>query len=131
MNDSYRRLPDAELAVMLALWDCGEEAPRAALDERLSGRGWSVNTVNTYLTRLCAKGFVRCRREGRANWYAPLVSREDYFRSESRSFRRTLCGGDAARFVAAVSDDLTPDEIAELEALVARLRRGKGGGGNG
>ena len=33
--DVIRRLPDAELAVMQALWDCEAPAPRADIEKRL------------------------------------------------------------------------------------------------
>lgn len=74
--DDKKRLPDAELAVMQAIWAVGGEVSRGDLDGALSSHGWSANTVNTYLTRLCEKGFLSSRREGRNNLYTPLVSFE-------------------------------------------------------
>ena len=71
-----KRLPDTELEVMKALWAAGDDVPRSALDTRLTPFGWAPNTVNTYLSRLADKGFVRVRRAGRENRYAPLVGRE-------------------------------------------------------
>lgn len=51
-----KRLPDTELEVMKALWTSGPGTPRAQLDQILAPFGWSPNTINTYLTRLVAKG---------------------------------------------------------------------------
>lgn len=62
--DDKKRLPDAELAVMQAIWAVGGEVSRGDLDGALASHGWSANTVNTYLTRLCEKGFLSSRREG-------------------------------------------------------------------
>ena len=73
--DDKKRLPDAELAVMQAIWAVGGEVSRGDLDGALASHGWSANTVNTYLTRLCEKGFLSSRREGRNNLYTPLVSK--------------------------------------------------------
>ena len=53
--DDKKRLPDAELAVMQAIWAVGGEVSRGDLDGALASHGWSANTVNTYLTRLCEK----------------------------------------------------------------------------
>ena len=48
--DDKKRLPDAELAVMQAIWAVGGEVSRGDLDGALASHGWSANTVNTYLT---------------------------------------------------------------------------------
>ena len=85
--DDKKRLPDAELAVMQAIWAVGGEVSRGDLDGALASHGWSANTVNTYLTRLCEKGFLSSRREGRNNLYTPLVSKDRYLEFESRSER--------------------------------------------
>ena len=36
MSAELKRLPDSELEVMLALWDCGGEASRSQIGEKLS-----------------------------------------------------------------------------------------------
>ena len=51
-----KRLPDTELEVMLAIWSAEGPVSRAWLEEKLSNKGWSRNTFNTYLTRLLEKG---------------------------------------------------------------------------
>jgi len=91
--DDKKRLPDAELAVMQAIWAVGGEVSRGDLDGALASHGWSANTVNTYLTRLCEKGFLSSRREGRNNLYTPLVSKDRYLEFESRSVLKRLYGG--------------------------------------
>ena len=72
--EEKKRLPDAELAVMQAVWAQSGEVGRADIEGALTSQGWSANTLNTYLTRLCEKGFLTSRREGRNNLYTPLVS---------------------------------------------------------
>ena len=99
--DDKKRLPDAELAVMQAIWAVGGEVSRGDLDGALASHGWSANTVNTYLTRLCEKGFLSSRREGRNNLYTPLVSKDKYLEFESRSVLKRLYGGSLGSFVAA------------------------------
>ena len=78
-----KRLPDTELEVMKALWAQEGGAARAELEHALRDKGWASNTINTYLARLCEKGFVSCEKRGKANWYAPLVSQADYLSFES------------------------------------------------
>ena len=121
-----KRLPDAELEVMKALWAAGDDVPRSALDARLAPFGWAPNTVNTYLSRLADKGFVRVRRAGRENRYAPLVGREEYLAFDSRAVLDRLYGS-PRNFVASLArEGLRQGELEELQALLDEL---KGGGG--
>ncbi len=122
-----KRLPDAELEVMKALWNSGPDTPRAALEQALSPFGWAGNTVNTYLARLVDRGFVSVRKTGRANLYTPLVSRDDYLAFDSRAVLRRLYDGSPTNFVAALAHGgLDPREADELRALLDRLSEGDG-----
>ena len=98
--DGRKRLPDAELSVMQAVWAHGGEVSRGDIEGALASHGWSVNTINTYLTRLCDKGYLSARREGRSNFYTPLVSQEKYREFDSRSVLQRLYGGSLGSFVA-------------------------------
>lgn len=120
-----RRLPDTELEVMKALWASGPDTPRAALEERLAPFGWAANTVNTYLTRLTAKGFVATRKAGRGNLYTPLIGREEYLAFDSREALSRLYGT-PRNFVAALArEGLDRREVAELRALLDELEEGR------
>ena len=112
--DDKKRLPDAELAVMQAIWAVGGEVS-----------GGSANTGNTYLTRLCEKGFLSSRREGRNNLYTPLVSKDRYLEFESRSVLKRLYGGSLGSFVAALNAEqpLEQSEIDELRQFLDDMSR--------
>lgn len=119
-----RRLPDAELEVMKALWRTGPDTPRAALEAELTPFGWAANTVNTYLSRLADKGFVAVRRAGKSNLYTPLVSREEYQTFDSRTVVSRLYGT-PRNFVAALArEGLQQGELEELQALLEELKGG-------
>ena len=123
--DGRKRLPDAELSVMQAVWAHGGEVSRGDIEGALASHSWSVNTINTYLTRLADKGFLSARRLGRSNRYTPLVSREDYLSFDSRSVLSRLYGSSPRNFVAALArDGLAPGEVDELRALLDELERG-------
>jgi predicted transcriptional regulator len=118
------RISDAEHAVMEVLWD---EAPLAASDvaERVDpGRGWSVRTVKTLLSRLLAKGALVHEEEGRRYLYRPAIAREDFVATESRKLLDRMFGGRVTPLVAhlAERDSLTPQDIAEIEALLKDLK---------
>lgn len=119
------RISDAEHAVMEVLWD---ESPLTAQDvaERVAPvRGWSANTVKTLLGRLLAKKVVGHEEVGRRYLYRPLVERGDYVSGESRRLIDRLFGGKLTPLVAhmAEHDQLTAEDIAEIEALLKDLRQ--------
>ncbi|MEG1849975.1 MAG: BlaI/MecI/CopY family transcriptional regulator [Oscillospiraceae bacterium] len=121
-----KRLPDSELEVMLALWNSGGSAARAEFEPYLAARGWSATTVNTYLTRLLDKGFVRCERRGKANVYTPLISREAYCAFESESVLDRLYASSVSSFVASFchSRPISDRQLDELQQLLDRLKEG-------
>jgi predicted transcriptional regulator len=119
------RISEAELVVMEALWSANEPLTAAEVTERIdASREWSDRTVKTMLGRLLAKGVLAHEEDGRRYLYRPAVARERYVAGESRRLVDRLFGGRAAPLVAhlAEGDGLTPDDIAELEALLKELR---------
>ena len=124
MSRSIRRLPDGELEVMQALWDCGGPASGADLEERLRAtHPMALTTVLTILTRLGEKGFVAAERSGRRRAYRPLISRSDYLAAQSGAFFRGLCGGSVSTFAAALCDSgLSREELDELRTLLEEGR---------
>lgn len=122
METTIRRLPDAELEVMQAVWACEPPAARADIHEILKDtHPMALTTLLTVLTRLSDKGFLRIQKEGRSARYIPLVSRQDYLAQQSRRFVEKVCGGSLPAFAAALCDSgLTKEELAQLRALLER-----------
>ena len=120
MRNSIRRLPDAELEVMQALWACNMPAARSDIEEVLfKTHPMAMTTLLTLLTRLSDKGFISIEKNGRKSYYSPMVTREDYLASQSRSFFEKLCGGSLSVFANALCDSgLTKEELAELRVLL-------------
>lgn len=116
-----KRLPDTELEVIKALWDCGPDTPRTVLEERLAEHHWAVNTVNTYLTRLVEKGAVSVERSRRGNLYTARISREEYLAFDSRAALSQLYGS-PRNFVAALAKNgLKREELDDLRLLLTEL----------
>ncbi len=129
MKDTPKRLPDAELEVMKALWQAGEPLTRPELEARLAQHHWASTTLLALLARLEAKGCVAREKQGRGYLYRAALSRRDYLPVESRSALARLFEGSAKNLVAAMaeSDALTDRDIAELEEYLAELKAGRGG----
>ena len=74
-----KRLPESELEIMQIIWK--EEAPvsRMTIEHALQERHpLAPTTILTLLTRLCEKGFLSLKKEGRPNLYEPLVTEREY-----------------------------------------------------
>jgi BlaI family transcriptional regulator, penicillinase repressor len=118
------RISEAEQAIMEVLWD---RAPLGAQEvaDGVANRGWSVTTVKTLLGRLLAKGVIAHEEEGRRYLYRPLVARDDYLVTESRRLIDRLFGGRLSPLVAHLAErqELSPHDIAEIEALLRKLKK--------
>lgn len=118
------RISDAEHAVMEVLWaDAPLTANRVA--ERLAeSQNWTLPTVKTLLSRLVSKGALATEADGRRFLYRPAMERTDYVSGESKRLVDRLFGGRLTPLVAhfAEAEQLTADDIAEIEALLRELK---------
>ena len=127
IDRSLERLPDAELEVMLALWQAGRPMKVLELREALAGEhDWQKATVQVLLGRLCDRGFAAAEQERNYKLYRPLVSEADYRASESRTLMRKLCRGSVSTWVASLIESRALEEadLDELESLLAKGKRG-------
>ena len=122
MKHAIRRLPDAELEVMKALWNCDIPATRAEIQEKLAiSHPMALTTLLTLLSRLAEKGFLDIEKQGRGNCYTPKINRQDYLASQSRRFLDQLCGGSLTAFANALCHSgLSQEELQELRTLLER-----------
>ena len=122
MNDSIRRLPDSELEVMQAVWDCESPVSRAEIEAHLA-HSYPVaqTTLLTLLTRLTEKGFLSAQKSGQKKLFVPLVTRQAYLAAQGNRFFNKLCGGSLSTFAAALCDSgLSKEDLAQLRALLER-----------
>lgn len=114
------RLPDAELAVMQAVWSFERAVSRLDIETVLEDSyPMAPTTILTLLSRLEERGFLQVTKHGRSNRYTPLIKRANYLASQSRSFLDKLCGGDMQVFATALNDSgLSPEDKAELRRLL-------------
>ena len=119
-----KRLPDAELEIMNALWNAAAPLTAAELETALPGPPRARTTLLTLLARLEEKGCVNREKQGRGYLYTATLTRSEYLPAESKSVWHRLFGGPRS-FVAALAetDALTDADIDELTAYLEELKK--------
>ncbi len=113
------KLSQAEWAVLEVLWSGGRFTLGQVTELLKTVKGWSKNTVYTYLTRMEQKGLVSIdRNHGRP--YAAAVSRDDCARQEREELLTKVYGGAAGDLIAAFLKE-TPISQTEADRLRAML----------
>lgn len=116
-----KRLPDTEFEVMQGVWRCDIPVSTAELKAYLENeREWNMSALQTVLSRLEEKGFVKSEKNGRNRFYTPLVTEKEYLADESRSFLERLGGKKLTDLVAALysSRSITDDDLEELKIFI-------------
>lgn len=104
MSDyASRRISEAELSVMEALWDTGAAMTAKDLQVMLKERrDWERTTVRSLLTRLQEKGSVLVAKENDVATYSPAFTKEEYGWDLAEVLIQRLYEGSAPALVAAL-----------------------------
>ena len=124
MQKGIKRLGDAELEIMLVVWQAEEGVNSTYVHEKLKGRrDWALPAVITAMNRLVDKGFLSCEKRGRGNLYRPLISEDDYKAAEGRGLLDRLYGSSWRSLVAALVNRgaMGEEELRELRAYLDEL----------
>lgn len=98
---NFQSLSDSEMEIMRYVWDSGEAVTTSRLLEVFAHKGWKVQTVSTFLTRLADKGALRVEKRGKANVYFPAVTEAEYYELEARHLVDVKYHGSVLDFLAA------------------------------
>ncbi len=124
MKKTFSRLPDSELDIMLVLWNY--EPPMSRLEiERVVNqkKALASTTILTLLSRLEKKQFVSVRKEGKVNYYTPLISQEEYQQNESKNVLEKLYGNSLKKFVTSLyqGKKMNQEDIQELSEFLKEM----------
>jgi BlaI family penicillinase repressor len=117
-------LGEAELEVLKTLWDHGAVTVRDVLAHlHKQGRHVAYTTVQTSLTRLEQKGYVRSNKSELAYVYRAKLTRDRVTKSRLKTLLSQLYDGAAAPLVLQLIRDerFTKAEVAQLQGLIDRL----------
>ena len=118
-------LHELESEVMEVVWDLGEASVRTVMDElnRRASKQRKYTTVMTILARLDKKGLLTRRREGRTDFYKPVLSRDQYLTARAEADVSALVeqyGETALVNFARQMDQLDPKRRQQLRRIARR-----------
>ena len=121
------KLPARERQLFETLYAL-KQATAAELQDALDDAP-SNSAIRVMLRRLEAKGFVTHREQDGRFVYSPAVAEDRIERSALQRFVQTYFGGSpmgAAAALIGMSQKVDPDELRELEAMIAKVKREEG-----
>lgn len=124
--ETIKRLPDSELEIMMIIWEAGQPVSSTYIMEKLAGeKSWANTTVLNFLARLVDRGFLEASKQGRFNYYKPLVSENEYLQKESKSFLEKMHKSSFKSLIAALydGDGISKAELEELRKYVEEVAK--------
>jgi predicted transcriptional regulator len=115
-------LAEAQLEIMNVVWDRGEATVGQIWRVLSARRRMARNTIQTTVTRLEEKGWLRHRTEGNVFVYSAAVARQATLRRMVRQLVDTAFSGSAEGLVMTLLSDrgLSPDEAERIRHMLAK-----------
>ena len=116
-------ITEAESVVMGVLWN-RSPMPTEEIVAALEGeQHWQTATIKTLLNRLLNKKAIRAVKDGRRFLYSPVITRDEWVLTESKSLLDRLFSGRVAPLAAHFSQHgrLSKRDIADLKRLIAEI----------
>lgn len=119
--DKIKKIPDAELEIMMVIWESGVSVTSEYIMERLH-KDWAKPTLLNLLSRLCERGFLECKKEGKLNIYTSKVEQEDYLQIESKNFFKKMHHNSLKSLIASLYDGNTVSkkDLEELKTFIVK-----------
>jgi predicted transcriptional regulator len=113
-------LAKSELEVARIVWNLGSASVRQVLEAMPADRGLDFKTVQTYLRRLEAKGYLRTRTEGRTKIYTAKVRPQQVVHQVIDDMLRLLFGGESLPLIQHLVEErgLSDVEFEQLRNLL-------------
>ncbi len=113
----------SELEIARIVWKLGGATVRQVMDALPEDRGLDFKTVQTYLRRLEAKGYLKTHREGRSNVYRPMVRPGKVIGEVMDELLKSLFDGQVLSLFQHLVNDrgLSELEVRQLRELLDRL----------
>jgi predicted transcriptional regulator len=119
-----KTIGDQELALLRYVTELGEATVGQAAEGFGASHSLARSTVLTMMERLRAKGYLERRQVDGVFRYQARGTAGELLHGVVRDFVERTLGGSVSPFVAYLTEteEVSEDELAELERLVARLQ---------
>ena len=116
-------LSKGELYVIRAVWDLDEATVGQIHEWFPKKQKVEYTTVQTYLRRLEAKGYLTTKRLGRYKLYRPKVEKRQVIQETVGHLISRLFDGDALPLMMHLIEDqgISPEDVASLKKALANL----------
>ncbi len=122
-----KKIPETELEIMQVIWSNPTPITTSDIKRELEKtRPWSQGALQSLLSRLAERGFLKTGVLGKSKTFEPLVTEDDYLKVESASFfKRFGEKGTITGLVTALYDSKTISEkdIEELDAFIEKIKK--------
>lgn len=109
----------AELEIMKVIWKAKEPITSLDIGKEVEDKGWKKTTIATFLTRLVEKGVLSADKQGKLYYYTPLITENEYRKSQTKNLIKTLYNGSVRDFAVSFFEEqkLSEKDIQELKAI--------------
>ncbi len=123
MTQAAQNLTNRETEIMAVLWDLGS-ATADVIREALPGEPHD-STVRTHLRGLETKGYVRRKRQGKADVYRPTLPRQKAQGKAIQSLVSRFFGGSPEALIVRLLEDenISVEKLDELKRLRAKRKK--------
>lgn len=113
------KISNAEFEVMQILWNAQKPLSIQDVCDRLPNNKWAYKTVGTLLIRMEEKGAVISEKNGRINYYQPVLNKDEYTKEQTKNLISKLYNGSVKDLAVSLfkSEDMTESDINEIRKM--------------
>lgn len=113
----FQSLSDSEMEIMKVIWELAGPVTTSQLLELFAHKGWKVQTLSTFLTRLVEKGVLQVEKRGKSNRYSPALTQTEFHKQEAKHVIDSMYHGSLLDFLAAFygGQGVSREELSELK----------------
>ncbi len=122
-----KKIPETELEIMQVIWSNETPITTTEIKKQLEEkRPWSQGALQSLLTRLVDREFLKASMQGKSKAFEPLVNEKDYIAVESRSFISKLRGRSTITDLVTTlydTNEISDKDIEELDAFIEKIKK--------
>ena len=128
-ESSDKKLTPLETLIMNVLWDESPAVVRQVQERLKSAKPMAYSTVLTMMRILRDKGFLTSERQGKADLYRPIVTREDAGKRSLGEVVESFFSGSAEALVSHLlaNQSLSDEELKSIRAELDKTLKSRTG----